>query len=85
MSHLDEKTLNVNYKHSSVVRKLVMLVLISINHLIPLNGEEEEEELPKMHIPKAVEKETVNVDSSEIEVENVANYLDADIEKADSP
>lgn len=35
MSHLDERTLNVQYKHSSVVRKLVMLALVSVNHLCP--------------------------------------------------
>ena len=55
MSHLDERTLNVQYKHSSVVRKLVMLVLISINHLIPIAKEEEEEEVPETQQSEVVE------------------------------
>jgi len=43
MSHLNERTLNVQYKHSQVVRKLVNLVFVSINHLIPLEKDQEEE------------------------------------------
>lgn len=35
MADLNERNLNVQFKQTSAVRKLVMLVLVSINHLVP--------------------------------------------------
>jgi len=46
MSNLEERTLNVHFKHNQVVRKLVILVLISINHLVPVEKVPEQEAQP---------------------------------------
>ena len=37
---MNERFVSIAYKNSQVIRKLVMLVLISINHLIPVEKEE---------------------------------------------
>ena len=42
MRNLNEKSIPVYFKHNSSIRKLVMLVLVSINHLIPVPAQEQE-------------------------------------------
>ena len=42
MCNLNEKSIAVHFKHNPSIRKLVMLVLVSINHLLPVPDQEQE-------------------------------------------
>ena len=68
MSHLDERTLNVQYKHSSVVRKLVMLVLVSTNHLLPSEKDATNEANEDEIVPNQAQTSAGDVQDNEQEM-----------------
>jgi hypothetical protein len=52
MINLNERSVAFAFKHNLIIRKLVMLVLISINHLLPTQEQQHQQQLEDDSLPE---------------------------------